>query len=251
MPRKRAPPQSQHNGERKRRRSKQGTADNSAYTVKLASKLDFHGVWRELKAAGWTSKPPRGLDNRYRYVYRVVPATGKLARITCLERKQCWSDGQNGGCIVDGATTQTLHPSSINKRGVPGADDGHHQAARGDACCGVGVGDGISSVVVGISQNDDNTAALRDNGDGGRTMCGEKDNGNDGADSGVHCVPSAQARPDGVSETPSRSNARHADHNITSPTAVTDSATSASPRSRTPATPANEQLLLKKMVFSK
>ncbi|GMF38621.1 unnamed protein product [Phytophthora fragariaefolia] len=36
--------------------------------ISLASTLDFHGVWRELKASGWTSKPPRGLDNRYRYV---------------------------------------------------------------------------------------------------------------------------------------------------------------------------------------
>ncbi|GMF52701.1 unnamed protein product [Phytophthora fragariaefolia] len=107
-----------------------------------------------------------------------------------------------------------LHPSSSNKRGVPGA--GHHQAARSDACCGVGVGDVTSSVVVGISQDDDNTAALRDNSDGGRTMCGENDNGNNGADSVVHCVPSAQAWPDGVTETPSRSNAGHADQNIAS-----------------------------------
>ncbi|GMF53179.1 unnamed protein product [Phytophthora fragariaefolia] len=251
------------------------------------------GCWVGVKA---TTRSTIATDT----FYSVVPATGKLARITCLERKQCWStscntvrdlyalqllcafevinrtltvctgnptniqegnrrqhvadpasraadgisldtglhatsaedvrlgsrtvrsrvkpsagvprhdaagsapgdhgDGQNGGCIVDGATTQALHPSSINKRGVPGADDGHHQAARGDACCGVSVGDGTSSVVVGISRNDDNTAALRDNGDDCRTMCGEKDNGNDGADSGVHCVSSAQARPDGVSE---------------------------------------------------
>ncbi|POM81867.1 Transposase [Phytophthora palmivora] len=35
----------------------------------LSAAFDFHSVWRELKAAGWTSKPPRsGLDNRYRYV---------------------------------------------------------------------------------------------------------------------------------------------------------------------------------------
>ncbi|GMF23152.1 unnamed protein product [Phytophthora fragariaefolia] len=157
MSRKHAPPQSQPNGERKRRRSRQGTADNSAHTVKLASTLNFHGVWRELKAAGRTSKPPRGLDNRFRYVLQVVPPTVKLARITCKEeavldghRANLCSvrfdvyvgDGQNGGCTVDGATTQTLLPSSINKRGVPGANGEHHQAARGDACSGVGVGDG-------------------------------------------------------------------------------------------------------------
>ncbi|GMF31637.1 unnamed protein product [Phytophthora fragariaefolia] len=146
--------------------------------------------------------------------------------------------GQNGGCIVDGATAQTLLPSSINKRGVPGAEGGHHQAAGGDACCGASVGDGTSSVVAGISQNDDNTAALRDNGGGGRTMCGDEDNGNNDADSrGGHCVPSAQARPNGVTETPSTSNAGHADQNNASPTAVTGSATSASPRSRTPSHP--------------
>ncbi|GMF52014.1 unnamed protein product [Phytophthora fragariaefolia] len=61
IPRKRAPP-----------------SDNSAHTVKLASTLDFHGVWRELKAAGWTSKPPRGLDNRYRYVLPGCSSNGQI-----------------------------------------------------------------------------------------------------------------------------------------------------------------------------
>ncbi|GMF37226.1 unnamed protein product [Phytophthora fragariaefolia] len=138
-------------------------------------------------------------------------------------------DGKNGDCIVDGATTYTLLPSCINKRGVPGAEGEYHQAARGDACCGAGVGDGTSSVVAGISQNDENNAALRGNGGGCRTMCGKEDNGNNGAYSGGHCVPSAQARPDGATEMSSRSSAGHADQNIASPTAVTDSATSASP----------------------
>ncbi|OWY91575.1 hypothetical protein PHMEG_00039784, partial [Phytophthora megakarya] len=33
-------------------------------------------VWRELKASGWTSKPPRGLDNRFRYVLPGCAANG-------------------------------------------------------------------------------------------------------------------------------------------------------------------------------
>ncbi|GMF19639.1 unnamed protein product [Phytophthora fragariaefolia] len=200
MPRKRAPPQSQPNLEPKRRRSRQGTADNSAHTVKLASTLDFHGVWRELMVAGWTSKPPRGLNNGYRYVLPGCSRNGKIGEDYLLGEE----------AVLE-----------------------------------------WRSVVVGISQNDDNTAALRGNGDGSRTMCGEKDNGNKGADSGVHCVPSAQARPDDVSETSSRSKARPADQNIASPTAVPDSATSASPRSRTLSTSAVEQhLLMKRIAFS-
>ncbi|KAG1696271.1 hypothetical protein DVH05_018817 [Phytophthora capsici] len=68
MPGKRV--QEERPAERKRRRL-------SVHATSLAAVLDFHGVWRELKASGWTSKPPRGLDDRYRYVLPGRPANGK------------------------------------------------------------------------------------------------------------------------------------------------------------------------------
>ncbi|KAG3110179.1 hypothetical protein PI125_g10245 [Phytophthora idaei] len=53
---------------RKQRRPRQGAGAHSNHATHLASTLDFNGVWKELKAAGWTYKLPRGLDNRYRYI---------------------------------------------------------------------------------------------------------------------------------------------------------------------------------------
>ncbi|POM69257.1 Hypothetical protein PHPALM_14475 [Phytophthora palmivora] len=70
MPLKRALQETQPGRKRKERRNND---------TRLASVLDFHGVRRELKAAGWTSKLPCGLDNRSRYVFL-----------------GCSGDGQNG-----------------------------------------------------------------------------------------------------------------------------------------------------------
>ncbi|KAG3165169.1 hypothetical protein C6341_g12434 [Phytophthora cactorum] len=68
MPRKRALTEAQP-VKRKQRRPRQGAGAHSNYPTHLASTLDFNGVWKELKAAGWTYKLPRGLDNRYRYIF--------------------------------------------------------------------------------------------------------------------------------------------------------------------------------------
>ncbi|KAE9027680.1 hypothetical protein PR002_g10607 [Phytophthora rubi] len=56
--------------EKKRRRTNRGSVPvQDVESSRLVTALDFHSVWRELRAAGWTSKPPRnGLDNMYRYV---------------------------------------------------------------------------------------------------------------------------------------------------------------------------------------
>ncbi|EEY56236.1 uncharacterized protein PITG_09048 [Phytophthora infestans T30-4] len=62
MPRKRALAEDQP---ARKQRLRRGQALNDDAT-KLSSTLDFNGVWRELKAAGWTSKLPSGLDDRYR-----------------------------------------------------------------------------------------------------------------------------------------------------------------------------------------
>ncbi|KAL3661231.1 hypothetical protein V7S43_013840 [Phytophthora oleae] len=58
-----------------KRRRTQNVA-NDATNGRLTATLDFHGVWRELKASGWSSKPPRGLDNRFRYVLPGCLANG-------------------------------------------------------------------------------------------------------------------------------------------------------------------------------
>ncbi|GMF37481.1 unnamed protein product [Phytophthora fragariaefolia] len=77
MPRKRSVEEAQDVIAQKRRRARHGVEAQSNDVIPLASTLDFHGVWRELKASGRTSKPPRGLDNRYRYVLPGCAAHGR------------------------------------------------------------------------------------------------------------------------------------------------------------------------------
>uniref|UniRef100_H3GQV6 Uncharacterized protein n=1 Tax=Phytophthora ramorum TaxID=164328 RepID=H3GQV6_PHYRM len=63
--------------EPKRRRPRCDAASQDNDTARLTRVLDFNGVWKEMKAAGWTHKLPRGLDNRYRYVLPGRSANGK------------------------------------------------------------------------------------------------------------------------------------------------------------------------------
>uniref|UniRef100_H3GC41 Uncharacterized protein n=1 Tax=Phytophthora ramorum TaxID=164328 RepID=H3GC41_PHYRM len=63
--------------EPKRRRPRCDAASQDNDTARLTRVLDFNGVWKELKAAGWTHKLPRGLDNRYRYVLPGRSANGR------------------------------------------------------------------------------------------------------------------------------------------------------------------------------
>ncbi|KAE8970055.1 hypothetical protein PF001_g24272 [Phytophthora fragariae] len=86
MPGKRLQEEAQ-DSTRKRRRTRQEPGAQSSQPTHLASTLDFHGVWRELKAAGWTSKPPRGLDNRHRYVLPGCAATGREGHDFLLEEE--------------------------------------------------------------------------------------------------------------------------------------------------------------------
>ncbi|GMF32437.1 unnamed protein product [Phytophthora fragariaefolia] len=77
MPRKRAVEEAQDVIARKRRRARRGVEAQINHPIPLALTLDFHGVWRELQTSRWTSKLPRGLDTRYRYVLPGCAANGR------------------------------------------------------------------------------------------------------------------------------------------------------------------------------
>ncbi|KAL3667284.1 hypothetical protein V7S43_007516 [Phytophthora oleae] len=73
--------------DRKRLRTRREDEAQSHHAPGLTRTLDFHGVWRELKAAGWTSKPPRGLDKGIGIYGQVVLPTDEAAKTFCLVRR--------------------------------------------------------------------------------------------------------------------------------------------------------------------
>ncbi|GMG15772.1 unnamed protein product [Phytophthora fragariaefolia] len=104
------------------------------HAIHLASTLDFHGVWRELKAAGRTFKPPRSVDNRYRYVLSGCATNGRSCHDLLLGEETVLrhfvehviafaaADG-NGGVVVSSGRVRGAGSAAGQQRVGPGRDD--------------------------------------------------------------------------------------------------------------------------------
>ncbi|GMF44183.1 unnamed protein product [Phytophthora fragariaefolia] len=177
--------------------------------IPLASTLDFHGVWRELKASGWTSKPPRGLDNRYRYVLPGCAANGRSghdflfgeeAVLRHFVEHVAAADG-DGGVVIGSGRSRGADASAEQRRVGP---------YRGVRAAGVQVPAAVA-------------AAAAADGDGG--------------------VVVGSGRVRGVGDDAGNGGAV-----VASPTISTSSAISTTPRNPTSLTSSIGNLLLKKMV---
>ncbi|KAI9990747.1 hypothetical protein PInf_018305 [Phytophthora infestans] len=62
MPPKRANEPSRPRWRKRQRAHRSGAQTQQDRGAQLAARIDFNGVWKELKAAGWTPKVSRGLD---------------------------------------------------------------------------------------------------------------------------------------------------------------------------------------------
>ncbi|KAF4146149.1 hypothetical protein GN958_ATG04624 [Phytophthora infestans] len=62
MPPKRANEPSRPRWRKRQRAHRSGAQTQQDRGAQLAARIDFNGVWKELKAAEWTPKVSRGLD---------------------------------------------------------------------------------------------------------------------------------------------------------------------------------------------
>ncbi|GMF23317.1 unnamed protein product [Phytophthora fragariaefolia] len=253
--------------------------------IPLASTLDFHGVWRELKTYGWTSKPPRGLDNRYRYVLPGCAANGRSGHDFLLGEEAVLrhfvehvaaADGDGGVVVGSGRVRGTgaaaeqqragsgrgARPAGVQVPAAAAATDGDGGVVvgsgrgRGAGAAAelrrVGPGRGVRAAGVQVPA----AAAAAAAADGGVVIGSGRGRGARPAGVQVPAAAAAAAAADGDGGVVVGSgrvrgvgdDAGNGGAVIASPTISTSSAISTTPRNPTSLTSSIENLLLKKMV---
>ncbi|POM69258.1 Transposase [Phytophthora palmivora] len=102
--------------------------------------------------------------------------------------------------------------------------------------------------VAGGSRSEDNAASSSAIAGVVRTGSGEESDDNRDVGSTLQLAIVRRAQLEAVAETPNRHCASRIDHDVATPTAVTDTSARTAPRNHTPSTPTIEQLMMKKLV---
>ncbi|KAG3233865.1 hypothetical protein PI124_g21070 [Phytophthora idaei] len=169
MPRKRAITEAQP-VKRTQRRPRQGAGAHSNHTTHLASTLDFNGVWKELKAAGWTYKLPRGLDNRYRYIFPGCSGNGRAGEDYMLGEEAVlrhFVQHRNPGSVQVGNRHQHAVDRASHTAEATADDAGLTACRRNDARAEAGAARTHAQSLVAGEHSNAGGAAIAHSGRGG------------------------------------------------------------------------------------